>query len=168
MGLFGNLFKKQPELEPVKAGDDAIVAVADGELMDITSVSDPVFAQKVLGDGAAFRFETDSVTVCAPASGTLTVLFPTAHAFGVTMKNGVELLVHIGINTVEANGDGFKILNFKQGDEVRAGDPIVTVDLKKLGARYDMSTMLIVTNANGKKITFRQPGDVRRGESIIS
>lgn len=49
-----------------------------------------------------------------------------------------------------------------------AWDPIVTVDLRKLGARYDMSTMLIVTNANGKKIAFRQPGDVRRGESIIA
>ncbi|HCV54846.1 MAG TPA: PTS glucose transporter subunit IIA, partial [Erysipelotrichaceae bacterium] len=75
---------------------------------------------------------------------------------------------HIGINTVEANGDGFKVLNFKQGDEVKAGDPIVTVDFKKLGAKYDMSTMLIVTNANGQTITFRQPGDVKRGESVLA
>jgi len=108
------------------------------------------------------------MTICAPANGNLTVLFPTGHAFGVTMKNGVELLVHIGINTVEANGDGFKVLNFKQGDEVKAGDPIVTVDFKKLGAKYDMSTMLIVTNANGQTITFRQPGDVKRGESVLA
>ena len=168
MGLFGNLFKKQPELEPVNVGDDAIVAVADGKLIDITTVPDPVFAQKMMGDGVAFKFDADSMTICAPANWNLTVLFPTGHAFGVTMKNGVELLVHIGINTVEANGDGFKVLNFKQGDEVKAGDPIVTVDFKKLGAKYDMSTMLIVTNANGQTITFRQPGDVKRGESVLA
>ncbi len=83
------------------------------------------------------------------------------------MKNGAELLVHCGVNTVEANGDGFRLLKKKQGDTVKAGDPIVEVDLKKLSSKYDMSTMLIVTNANGTTITFAEPCHVNRGDSVI-
>ena len=96
-------------------------------------------------------------------------MFPTGHAFGVTMKNGVELLVHIGIDTVNAKGDGFRVLGVKQDDTVRAGDPIVEVDLKKLSKKYDMPVMLIITNANAndQTITFRSPCAVKRGESVI-
>ena len=61
--------------------------------------------------------------------------YPTGHAFGVTRSDGVELLVHCGINTVDAKGDGFRLLNKKQNDEVKAGDPIVEVDLKKQNQR---------------------------------
>lgn len=165
-----NLFKKKEqkaELPALSVSDEAIVAMADGELIDVTTVPDPVFAQKVMGDSVAFQYAGDKVTVCAPANGTLSVLFPTGHAFGVTMKNGVELLVHIGINTVETNGDGFKALNKKQNDAVKAGDPIVEVDLAKLGQKYDMSTMLIVTNPNGQAITFKNPCTVTRGDKVI-
>lgn len=62
-------------------------------------------------------------------------MFPTGHAFGITMKSGVALLVHIGVNTVKENGNGFTILK-KQGDSVKAGDPIVTVNLKQLRKKY--------------------------------
>ncbi|MBQ1341064.1 MAG: PTS glucose transporter subunit IIA, partial [Erysipelotrichaceae bacterium] len=75
--------------------------------------------------------------------------------------------VHCGIDTVNANGDGFKLQGKKQGDVVKAGDPIVRVDLKKLSANYDMSTMLIITNANGKEIAFVEPKEVKRGEPVI-
>ena len=168
MGLFDFLKKKEEVvLEPVNVDDDAIVALNDGKVIDIADVSDPVFAQRMMGDGIAFVFEGDKTVLCAPANGTLTVLFPTGHAFGVTTNKGVELLVHCGIDTVNANGDGFKLCKKKQGDVVKAGDPIVEVDLKKLSARYDMSTMLIVTNANGREIAFIEPADVKRGESVI-
>lgn len=83
------------------------------------------------------------------------------------MNNGTELLIHCGINTVEANGDGFRLLKKKQGDKVRAGDPIVEADIKKLSAKYDMSTMLIVTNPNGQTIAFIAPQSVVRGQSVI-
>ena len=102
-----------------------------------------------------------------PANGTLTVLFPTGHAFGITRTDGVELLVHCGVNTVEARGDGFRQLNKKQGDPIKAGDPIVEADLKKLSAKYDMSTMLIITNPNGKEFHFLDPQPVTRGQSVI-
>lgn len=168
MGLFDFLKKKEPEvvLEPIDVDDAAIVALADGKLIDVAEVPDPVFAEKMMGDTAAFTYEGDKVILCAPANGTLTVLFPTGHAFGVTTNDGVELLVHCGVDTVNANGDGFRLLKKKQGDEVKAGDPIVEVDLKKLSAKYDMSTMLIVTNPNGREINFIEPGAVKRGESL--
>ncbi len=170
MGLFDKLFKKEQEVQlpAVNAGDDAIVAVADGEMIDVTTVSDEVFAQKMMGESTAFRFAGDKVILCAPANGTLSVLFPTGHAYGITRNDGVELLVHCGINTVEANGDGFRLLGKKQGDSVRAGDPVVEVDLKKLGAKYDMSTILIVTNPNGKEISFAAPRYVKRGETVTA
>lgn len=148
------------------AADTDIVAIADGEMIDITTVSDAMFAQKMMGDGVAFQYKEDRVTLCSPANGTLSVLFPTGHAYGITMNNGVELLVHCGINTVEANGDGFKTLK-KQGDIVKAGEAVIEVDLKKLSLNYDMTTMLIATNSNGKTITFKKPGYVHKGDSVI-
>ena len=148
-------------------GDEDIVAPADGEMIDVTTVSDPAFAEKSLGDGVAFRYTGDKVTLCAPANGTLSVLFPTGHAFGITTNTGVELLVHCGINTVEAKGEGFRILGKKQGDFVRAGEPIVEAELGKLNPKYDMSTMLIVTDDNGQNICFGSPRAVKLGQSVL-
>ena len=167
MGLFDFFTKKEPHLEPIDVDDNAIVALADGRMIDITTVPDPVFAEKMMGDSIAFKYDGDKVILCAPANGTLTVLFPTGHAFGVTTNNGVELLVHCGVDTVNAKGDGFRLLKKKQGDPVNAGDPIVEVDLKKLSAKYDMSTMLIISNPNEREIAFIEPKEVKRGESVI-
>ena len=163
-------FKKKEEkmeLPALSVDDNAIVAPADGKLIDVTTVSDPVFSEKMMGDSIAFQYAEDKVIICAPANGTMSVAFPTGHAFGITMKNGIELLVHIGINTVESNGDGFRMLAKKQDDPVKAGDPIVEVDLKKLRQKYDMSTMLIVTDANGQDVIFKEPCTVTRGERVI-
>lgn len=162
-----NFFKKKEVLQALSVADDAIVALADGELIDVTTVSDPMFAEKVMGESVAFKYTGDKVVICAPANGVISVVFPTGHAFGITMKNGVELLVHIGVNTVETNGDGFKLLGKNQNDSVKAGEPIVEVDLKKLSQKYDMSTMLIVTEANEQAITFVGPCTVTRGQSVI-
>lgn len=156
MGLFGGLFKKK----------DEIVAIADGKVVETSSVSDPVFAQEMMGKTLVFSYDTDKVVLHAPANGALTVLFPTGHAFGITTDGGVELLVHCGVDTVNADG-GFKVLDKKQGDRVNTGDPIVEVDLKKLKETYDMSTMLVITNPNGKTFEFVGPCDVKLGQSVI-
>ena len=157
MGLFGGLFKKK----------DEIVALADGKVVETKSVSDPMFAEEMMGKTLVFNYDADTVTLHSPASGTLTVLFPTGHAFGITTDDGVELLVHCGVDTVSANGDGFKLLDKKQGDKVNAGDPIVEVDVKKLKEKFDMSTMLVITNPNGKALEFVGPCDVKLGQSVI-
>ncbi len=167
MGLF-DIFKKKEEavLEPFDVADDKIVAIADGKLIDIKTVGDPVFAEEMMGRSTALTFEGDKVVLCSPANGTLGVLFPTGHAFGIAMNDGTEILVHCGVNTVNANGDGFRLLKKAQGDAVKAGDPIVEVDLKKLRQNYEMSTMIILT-ANPKDLVFRAPGDVKRGDDIL-
>lgn len=168
MGLFDKLKKNTAvKLPEIAVPDDRIVAMADGEMIDVSTVSDDVFSKKMMGDSVAFRYADDKVILCSPANGTLSVLFPTGHAFGVTMKNGVELLVHCGVNTVEANGDGFRVLGKKQSEEIKAGDPIVEVDLRKLRSKYDMSTMLVITDANNQNITFKEPQRVSRGEAVI-
>lgn len=150
----------------VTADDGKIVAVANGKMIDITTVNDETFAGKMLGDGVAFELKDG--TIVAPSSGILSVMAETGHAFGITRADGVELLVHIGINTVEMNGIGFKNLA-KAGDKVKAGQPIVNVDLKMLKNKgYDLTTMLIVTDNNGKNINFGSYGEVSRGETVMS
>ena len=97
----------------------------------------------------------------------LSVLFPTGHAFGVVASDGAEIFVHCGINTVESNGDGFKKLKKKQGDKVIAGEPIVEVDINNLEKKYDIATMLIVTNMQERNFDFISPTIVKRGQSLI-
>ncbi len=167
MGLFDKLFKKEESLPQLNVSDADIVAIADGELIDVHTVSDQVFAEEIMGKSVAFKYHQDKVTLCAPVNGTLAVVFPTGHAYGLLSNEGVEILVHCGIDTVSANGDGFKVLGKKQGDTVKAGDPIVEVDIKKLSEKYDMSTMLIITNPNGKELDFIEPQTVTRGQKII-
>lgn len=149
--------KKEKKLtKPVrkKYPDDAIVSVAKGELEPLAEVKDEAFASGALGKGVAIKLDSDFV--CAPANGKITALFPTGHAFGITTKKGVELLVHIGINTVNLQGKGFDIL-VDQGDKVEAGQPIVKVNratIEKEG--YDLTTMLIITNLNGQNIKLKK------------
>ncbi|MBP3275519.1 MAG: PTS glucose transporter subunit IIA [Kandleria sp.] len=100
----------------------------------------------------------------SPANGVLSVLFPTGHAFGITTNDGTELLVHIGIDTVNLKGKGFNVLA-KQGDHVLAGQPIIKVDrdlIKQEG--YDLTTMLVVTNK--KDIALKSSGKVKQGDNI--
>ncbi|NLZ75224.1 MAG: PTS glucose transporter subunit IIA [Erysipelotrichia bacterium] len=167
MGLFSKLLKKEKLEELINIDDNDIVAIADGQLIDIKTISDPVFAQEMMGKSVAFRFNKDKITLCSPANGVLSVLFPTGHAFGVVAGDGVEIFVHCGINTVESNGDGFKKLKKKQGDKVIAGEPIVEVDINKLEKKYDMATMLIVTNMQERSFDFISPTIVKRGQSLI-
>lgn len=121
-------------------------APVEGEAVSLEKVNDEVFSGKTLGDGIAIMPESD--VIVAPDDGTVSVLFPTNHAIGITLKNGVELLVHIGINTVALNGDGFKA-HVKQGDQLRKGDPIVTFNrdtIKKAG--YEDIVCFIISNTD--------------------
>lgn len=166
MVLLKKLFNRQ-NYPKLSINDDDIVAMCDGRIVDIHKIDDPVFSQEKMGKSLAFQYTKDVITLCAPANGILKLLFPTGHAYGIQTKEGIEILIHCGINTVEANGEGFKILNKKQGDNVNAGDPIVEVNLKKLSQDYDMSTILIITKENGRKFEFIEPQSVLRGQSIL-
>lgn len=144
-----------------KYADDEIISIADGKIIPLEEVKDEGFASKSLGDGIAYELAGDMIT--GPANGVLSVVFPTGHAFGITTKEGVEILVHIGINTVNAKGEGFDVL-VKQGEDIKAGQPIVKVDRKLLQSKgYDLTTMLIITETKGKHISFNQYGDIKQG-----
>lgn len=150
--------------EAVQYADNAIVAVSDGNMIAIETVNDETFASKMMGDGVAFELKGN--VIVAPTAGELSVVADTRHAFGVSRADGVELLVHIGINTVELNGEGFTALA-KVGDTVKAGQPVIKVDLDMLKARgYDTTTMLIITDNHDKEISFREFGAVKSGEQI--
>lgn len=133
-------------------------------MIPLEEVKDDAFASKSLGDGIAYELDSDMIT--APANGTLSVMFPTGHAFGMTTNEGVEILVHIGINTVHTKGEGFQVL-VKQGEVVKAGQPIVKVDRKLLLSKgYDLTTMCILTETKGKTIRLNQHGKVKQGVKI--
>jgi len=135
--LFG--FEDVPE-----EGTDEIVSPVKGEVVDLSTVNDQVFASKTMGEG--FAVIPSEGKVYAPFDAEVVTLFPTGHAAGLKKADGLELLIHIGIDTVNLNGEGFKAL-VKQGDHVRKGQELIDFDLEALKEKgYDMTTMMIVTN----------------------
>lgn len=129
----------------VKSGvTDTFYSVANGHVEDIEAVSDPTFAQKMLGDGYAV-VPTDG-TIVSPVDGTIETIFPTKHALGIKTDSGLEVLVHMGIDTVQLKGEPFDI-KVKDGQTVKHGDQLAQVDLDKIttaGKKTDM--MVIITN----------------------
>lgn len=130
-----NIFKKK--------NDSKIYAPINGQCIDIVDVNDIGFSSKMMGDGVAIIPSNN--TVVSPADGTLMMVFKTGHAFGIKTNDGLELLIHIGIDTVNEEGRGFKIFK-NSGDKVKKGTPIIGFDLNSLEEKYDMTTMIIVTN----------------------
>ena len=166
MGLFDKLLKKEPEVELVERADSDVVAVCTGKKIPTAEISDAVFAQEMMGKTIGI-IPSESLVV-SPANGTIEVLFPTGHAFGIRSNDGVGYLVHIGIDTVGMNGDGFKTLK-KQGDTVKAGEPVVKVDFGKVKAQgLDPVTMLIITELpEGKEVNYTDFTDVKAGDLIV-
>ncbi|MDF2882158.1 MAG: putative system, N-acetylglucosamine-specific component [Clostridiaceae bacterium] len=128
------LFKKSLE----------IVAPISGNVIELDQVPDKVFAEKLVGDGAAIDSTGDVIK--APVDGTLTLIFKTNHAFAITTKQGIELLIHIGLDTVELNGDGFERIA-EEGTSVKAGDPIIKINRDFIsGKGISLITPVLVTN----------------------
>lgn len=133
-----------------------ICAGAQGKVVDLSTVNDPMFAQKLMGDGFAVDLDGQEVQrICTPVDGRLLMIAQSGHAFGIGTEDGLEVLVHIGIDTVNEAGKGFKVL--AQADQkVKAGEPVVEVSVSELRKKgYDLTTMIIVTNPNGHDLTFK-------------
>jgi PTS system beta-glucosides-specific IIC component len=131
----------------LKADNDnlEIASCIEGEMINIEQVNDPVFSSKTMGEGVAFIPEKG--IVCSPIDGTIEVAFPTGHAIAIKSSNGAEILIHIGINTVELNGQHFKML-VKQGDSARKGQPLINFDLEAIKEKgYDTTTMMVIANS---------------------
>ncbi|UUX33866.1 beta-glucoside-specific PTS transporter subunit IIABC [Fundicoccus culcitae] len=123
-----------------------LIAPMAGELISIEAVDDPVFSSKAMGNGFAVK-PTDGKVV-APITGKVSAVFPTKHAFGIVSDTGIEVLVHIGINTVELDGKGFDI-RIQPDDYVDKGQVVGQVDLSVLKENnYDTTTMVVITNSN--------------------
>ncbi|WP_066496280.1 glucose-specific PTS transporter subunit IIBC [Abyssisolibacter fermentans] len=145
---------------------DRIVSPLNGKLLAIEDVPDEVFSQKMMGDG--FAIEPTNGEVVSPVNGKITTLFPTKHAIGITAENGREVLIHFGIDTVKLKGEGFEVL-VSQNDTVKAGQPILRVDLDKVNKQVSsIITPIIFTNlSENEKISFKLGVKVTCGQENI-
>lgn len=136
-------------IEAVKVNEETIVAPIEGTIKPVEESSDAAFASGALGKGVVI-IPSDG-KVYAPVSGTVTVLFPSLHAIGITSDSGVELLIHIGINTVQLDGKGYTA-HIKQGDHVECGQLLVEFDMDYITSEgYSLETPVLVTNYNDLK-----------------
>ncbi|MBR1893159.1 MAG: PTS glucose transporter subunit IIA [Lachnospiraceae bacterium] len=145
--------------------DEEISAVVAGTAIPLDQMKDEAFA--ALGKGAAIIPDGDKFTVVAPADGTLSTMFPTGHAFGLSTPSGAEILVHVGIDTVELKGEGFRPLA-TQGSFVKKGERLIEVDAAEVKAKgYDLTTAVLVTNPDDYADVIFSEGNVNAGDRLV-
>jgi PTS system glucose-specific IIA component len=137
--MFKNLFGKKESVVQ-------IMAPLNGKIVDITHVPDPVFSQKMMGDGVAIE-PVDGLVV-SPIEGEVVSIFPTKHAIGLKTKSGLELLIHIGLETVNLNGEGFETF-VTVGDKIKPGDKLISFNLDIIREKAASTiTPIIITNTD--------------------
>lgn len=156
MGLFDKFKKKDTSI--------SLVAPMSGEVIDVTEVDDQVFAQKMVGDGVAIK--PSDGTVVSPCDGTVKIMFRTGHAVGLEV-NGVELLLHLGMDTVELNGEGFTTF-IAQGDHVVAGQKLIEMDLDLIQEKgFSTVSPFIITNGDAVASMDKNYGQVHAGQDVV-
>lgn len=140
-----------------------VLAPLDGTVVDLESVPDEVFAQKMVGDGVAI--DPAGRVAVAPVSGTLIKLFPGGHAFGIATSSGVELIVHLGLDTIELHGEGFENLAV-EGQQIQAGAPIVRFDRTVIERLGKVMLSPVVSTGNGT-IVRAAHGAVQAGRDVL-
>lgn len=158
--------KEETKAKTAATGESVdLVAVANGEVIAIEAVADPVFSGKMMGDG--FAVEPTDGTIVSPVNGTIKSVFPTKHAIGIETKEGVEVLVHMGIDTVSLEGKPFSV-KVKEGDQVQAGQVLAQVDLEALQQADKKATMIVVFTNMDKIQAFEltQKGNQQSGNTI--
>ena len=144
---------------------DIILAPVTGKAVALSEVPDPVFADKVLGDGAAIIPAEGKIV--SPVNGEISTVAETGHAYGFTSEDGLEILVHVGLETVSLNGECFKVY-VKPGDKVKAGDLVAEVDLKYLEEKKinPITPVLLCSDTEGRTLQYTE-GEVKAGESTV-
>ena len=142
-----------------KGVTEDVYSVADGQVIALEQVKDPVFAQKMMGDG--FAVEPENGNIVSPVTGTVSSIFPTKHALGLVTEAGLEVLVHIGLDTVSLEGKPFTV-HVAEGQKVAAGDLLVTADLDAIrAAGRETSTVVVFTNGDAiKSVKLEQTGSL--------
>lgn len=157
--MFKKLFGK-------KAEEEIVTAPVTGKLVKLEDVPDPVFAQKMMGDGLAI--EPAEGVVVAPLDAKIVQVFPTKHAVGLVTDAGIEILIHIGLETVSLNGEGFESF-VKEGDKVKKGDKLITFDLGIIKEKASSTvTPIIITNGDSvESIEKTTEAQLQRGETPL-
>ncbi|MFD1672356.1 PTS glucose transporter subunit IIA [Agrilactobacillus yilanensis] len=157
------MFKLFSKKAPVV--DNQVYAPANGEIINLEAVSDKVFASKAMGEG--FGTKPSDNQIVAPFSGTIMMVASTKHAVGIKTVSGLEILIHMGVDTVDLKGTPFEIF-VKVGDEVKGGQPIAEMALDQVeAAGLDTVVMTVVTNTNDKLEALQvNPGQVTRGDVV--
>lgn len=152
------MFFKKKEIE--------IEAPVRGQLISIKDVPDATFSEEMVGKGVAIIPEGNEIY--SPVDGKITTVFITGHAIGITTKEGVDLLIHIGMDTVNLKGEGFEV-KVKDGKHIKQGDLLIVVDFDKLKEKgYRLETPVIICNPDQfKNITYINPGNVNKGDVIM-
>jgi len=160
IAMFGKLFKKKEKQEI------ELFAPVDGDVIPLEEVPDPVFAEKMMGDGIAIKPSNGKVV--SPVDGDIVQAFPTKHAVGIKADNGAEILIHIGLETVSLDGEGFTI-HVKEGDKVKKGDALVDVDLDVVSEKAaDTVTPMLITNMSDIEALNKQDvKQVRASEDVV-
>ena len=157
MGIF-DIFKKSK-----KEDKKGIVSLTNGELLDITKVPDEVFSTKMMGDG--FAIKSNDGVIVSPVDGNIGVVFETKHAIIIESTEGKEILIHLGIDTVNLKGEGFEVF-VNVGDEVKAGDRLVKMDVEFIEANAKSSiSPVIFTNLESNESIKVIEGPVSVGEA---
>lgn len=158
--------EEKEEVAPAALQNETLVTPIVGDVVALADVNDPVFSSGAMGQGIAVK--PSQGVVYAPADAEVSIAFPTGHAFGLKTRNGAEVLIHVGIDTVSMNGDGFEA-KVSQGNKVKAGDVLGTFDSNKIAAAgLDDTTMVIVTNtADYASVAPVATGSVAKGDAVI-
>ena len=158
--------EEQPQAEPPAAGAEGITAPLSGRVIPMEEIPDQVFSQGILGEGVGI--EPTGNVVVAPADATVcSVIEDSRHAVGLSLDNGAELLIHVGIDTVSMNGDGFQ-LHVKEGDRVRLGDKLITFDPEKIkAAGHPTTTAFLVTDPGDLTPVFTTNVDAQAGKTVV-
>lgn len=150
--MFKKLFGKKETVKLLQ-----LVSPVTGKSVPLESVPDPVFAERMMGDGMAF--DPSEGKVVSPVEGEIIQVFPTKHAIGIRAINGAEILIHIGLETVSMKGEGF-ISHVEQGDSVKPGDMLVTFDLDLIREKAKSTvTPVIITNSDSVKSLKKLAGE---------
>lgn len=156
----------QAEQQPAQAGSSAVKSPITGRIIPLDQIPDQVFSQGILGEGVGI--EPTGTEVLAPGDGTVcSVMEDSKHACGIQLDNGVEVLIHVGMDTVEMAGDGFQ-LHVQEGDRVRLGDKLITFDPEKIRkAGHPVTTAFVVTESAGHTLRFITDVDAKAGETDV-
>ena len=158
--------EEQSQAEPPAAGAEGVTAPLSGRVIPMEEIPDQVFSQGILGEGVGI--EPTGNVVVAPADATVcSVIEDSRHAVGLTLDNGAELLIHVGIDTVSMNGDGFQ-LHVKEGDRVHLGDKLITFDPEKIkAAGHPTTTAFLVTDPGDLTPTFETNVEAQAGRTVV-